>query len=92
MRVSLYSVTISLPAEVVISEGVAGGTVQVCAQISGGSADATITSTINATLDSSPGNIYIATCVNMQEGYNNLPNKKDKLTLSPWVLLVWRSL
>ena len=41
-----------------VSEGVAGGVVQVCAEISGGSADIRTTTAINATLatsESSPG-------------------------------------
>ena len=51
-------VTIFVPAQVMVSEGVARGTAQVCAKISGGSPYTTTTSAINATLvasEESPG-------------------------------------
>jgi hypothetical protein len=54
----LCLVTISVPASLSVSEGAVGGTVEVCAELSGASPDTRTTSIISATLatiESSPG-------------------------------------
>jgi hypothetical protein len=47
---SICLVTITVPAALSVSEGVAGGTVEVCAELSGASPDTRTTSIISATL------------------------------------------
>lgn len=52
-----------MPAALNVSEDVAGGTVEVCAEIAGASSDTTLTSTISASLVTLSGEEDLCGCV-----------------------------